>query len=91
MDSTKSKFTEKLNSANAFRITREQYEVKLQRLLDLQSDNSIKKTPEDYRLIKKCDVLNVTVEGITVNKLVKKESRLPFVCEEVWSFSLNYY
>jgi phage protein D len=46
--------------------------VKLQRLLVLQSNNSIKKTKKDYILIKKCDVLNVTVEGITVKKLVKK-------------------
>jgi hypothetical protein len=92
MDSTKTKFTEKLNSANAFnaytRITREQYEMKLQRLLELQSNNSIKKTQEDYRLINKCDVLNVTVEGITIKKLVKKESHLRFVCEEVCNFSL---
>jgi hypothetical protein len=45
MDSTKTKFTEKLNFANAFNaasalITREQYAVKLQRLLDLQSNTA---------------------------------------------------
>jgi hypothetical protein len=92
MDSSKTKFTEKLNSANEFNaanalITREQYEVKLQHLLDLQSNNSIKKTQQDYRLINKCDVLNVTIEGITVKKLVKKGSLLRFVCKEVCSFS----
>jgi hypothetical protein len=66
MDAPKTKFIEKITSANAynaFRITREQNEVKNNRLLDLKNDH-YRENKGDYRLLNKCDVLTVTIEGI---------------------------
>ncbi|XP_063850958.1 KRAB-A domain-containing protein 2-like [Scylla paramamosain] len=43
---------------------------------------NIKKTQKDYRLLRKYEILEVTVEGITVKKLQKKGTNLRFVCAE---------
>ncbi|KAI1702435.1 hypothetical protein Ddc_17065 [Ditylenchus destructor] len=50
--------------------------------MELESDNSIKKSAEDYRLLGKFDILTVDVEGTTVKKLVKKGTQLRYVCKE---------
>ncbi|XP_064083969.1 KRAB-A domain-containing protein 2-like [Macrobrachium nipponense] len=43
---------------------------------------NIKKTQKDYRLLRKYEILAVTVEGITVKKLQKKETHLRLLCAE---------
>lgn len=69
-------------------ITREDYSAKLQRLIQLETDHSIKKENNDYKLQQKFDVLELDVEGVRVQKLMKKRTNLRFVCKEV-NFSLK--
>ena len=42
-------------------ITRKEYAEKLQRLIQLENDHSIKKAKSDYRLLEKFDVLELTI------------------------------
>ena len=62
-------------------LHRNEYEQIMNRLGELKSDN-IKKTQKDYRLLRKYEILEVAVEGITVNKLQKNGTNLRFVCAE---------
>lgn len=64
-------------------ITREDYSAKLQRLIQLETDHSIQKAKSDYKLAEKFDVLELDVEGIKVQKLIKKGTNLRFVSKEV--------
>ncbi|KAI1709052.1 hypothetical protein DdX_11449 [Ditylenchus destructor] len=40
--------------------------------MEIESDHSIKKSADDYRLRARFDILSVDIEGTTVKKLVKK-------------------
>ncbi|KAI1722073.1 KRAB-A domain-containing protein 2-like [Ditylenchus destructor] len=64
-------------------MNRAEYDAKLHRLIEIESDHSIKKTPADYKLRGKFDILSVDVEGTIVKKLVKKGTQLRYVCKEV--------
>ncbi|KAI1694133.1 KRAB-A domain-containing protein 2 [Ditylenchus destructor] len=63
-------------------MNRAEYDAKLHRLIEIESDHSIKKTPADYKLRGKFDILSVDVEGTIVKKLVKKGTQLRYVCKE---------
>jgi hypothetical protein len=76
------KFESKIENLSI--ITREEYAAKLQRLIQLENDHSIKKEKSDYRLLDKFDVLELNVEGVRVQKLIKKRTELRFVCKEVF-------
>lgn len=80
------KFTTKIENLPI--ITRANYSAKLQRLIQLETDHSIKKENYDYKLQQKFDVMEIDVEGVKIQKLMKKGSNLRFVCKEV-SFSLK--
>ena len=90
MELQKTKFNDKMVSTNfsnsGYVISRDEYATKLQRLLDVQNNHSIKKNWSDYKMGDRFDVLSVTIEGITVQKLVKKGTELRFVCKEVLFF-----
>ena len=81
----KNKYYEKLKNLpkNSYAMNRTECESTMARLIQLEKDRSIKKEMRDYRLIKRFDVLEVTIEGQKIQKLVKKETELRFVCEEV--------
>lgn len=72
---------EKKASNTSSLLYRNEYEQIMNRLDELKRAN-IKKTQKDYRLLRKYEILEVTVEGITVKKLLKKGTHLRFVCAE---------
>ncbi|XP_068246721.1 KRAB-A domain-containing protein 2-like [Palaemon carinicauda] len=67
------------NSSSLF--PREEYERVISRLNELEQSNPTK-TKEDHRLLQKYEILEVTIEGTTVQKLQKKGTQLRFVCAE---------
>ena len=80
MENRKTDFYSKLvtaeekNASNTSSLLyRNEYEQILNRLDEVKRAN-IKKTRKDYRLLRKYEILEVTVEGITVKKLQKKNS-----------------
>lgn len=50
--------------------------------MDELEHTNIKTTQKDYRLLRKYEILEVTVENITFKKLQKKGTQLSFVCAE---------
>ncbi|KAI1697735.1 SCAN domain-containing protein 3-like [Ditylenchus destructor] len=82
---SKDKFLQKITENDSYYsiMDREEYEAKLRRLIEIESDHSIKRTPADYKLRGKFDILSVNIEGTTVQKLVKKGTQLRYVCKEV--------
>lgn len=48
-----------------------EYEEIINRMKELEK-HEVKKTQKDYRLLRKYDIMEITVEGTTVQKLVKK-------------------
>ncbi|XP_063884390.1 KRAB-A domain-containing protein 2-like [Scylla paramamosain] len=72
---------EKKASNTSSLLYRNECEQIMNRLDELKRVN-IKKTLKDYRLLRKYEILEVTVEGITVKKLQKKGTNLRFVCAE---------
>ena len=85
----KDKFESKLSNSTI--MTREEYSAKLQRLIELEHDHSTKKERSDYHLLKKFDVLEVNMEGVRVQKLVKKGTECRFVCKEVIIIKTTYF
>ncbi|XP_068221351.1 KRAB-A domain-containing protein 2-like [Palaemon carinicauda] len=88
MESKKSLFQTKIleseekkatNSSSLF--PREEYERVISRLNELKQSIPTK-TKQDYRLLRKYEILEVTIEGTTVQKLQKKGTQLRFVCAE---------
>lgn len=88
----KNKFYEKIaaneKQFNGVSISREQYEGKINRLVELQNDKSIKKEQKDYRMLERFEVLEVDIEGQKIRKLVKKGTEKRLICAEV---SLIYF
>jgi hypothetical protein len=79
----KTNFDERILEKKIGTKSRADYSVILDRLLELENDNSLKKQGNDYKNSKKYDVLVLNVEGVTVHKLVKKGTNLRYVCSEV--------
>ena len=44
----------------------------------------VKKIEDDFRLLRKYDIMGVSVEGTTVLKLVKRRTDLRYICAEVY-------
>lgn len=83
MASPKEKFTAKiasLQTKDRSTISRDKYEEDLARLLLLDSDHSVRKSMSDYNLCRKYEVQKIASD---VNALVKKGTRLRFICVEV--------
>ena len=88
MESKKSVFHTKLLEAEDKKATncsslihREDYERIISRLKELKQANPTK-TKQDYRLLQKFELLEVTIEGTTVQQLQKKGTQLRFICAE---------
>ena len=67
------KLKELINSknVNSCYISKENYARIINRLEYIINVEGMKKTKEDYRLLKKYDLFETRIEGITVNKLKK--------------------
>ena len=72
---------EKKDTNSSSLLLREEYERVISRLNELKQSNPTK-TKQDYRLLQKYEILEVTIEGTTVQKLQKKGTQLRFVCAE---------
>ncbi|XP_068250814.1 KRAB-A domain-containing protein 2-like [Palaemon carinicauda] len=88
MESKKSIFQTKILESEEKKATnslslfpREEYEQVISRLNELKQYNPTK-TKLDYRLLQKYEILEVTIEGTTVQKLQKKDTQLRFICAE---------
>lgn len=88
MDGVKVKFDSVLSEAqekksyNASGLMKKcEYEEIVNQMKELEKPE-VKKTQKDYRLLRKYDVMEISVEGTTVQKLVKKGTVLRYVCSE---------
>ncbi|KAG7154781.1 KRAB-A domain-containing protein 2-like [Homarus americanus] len=88
MDGRKERFdlvlaqAEKEKSYNASSLLpRREYESNVDRLMELEKPE-VKRTQMDYRLLNKYAVMEISVEGTTVQKLIKKGTALQYVCAE---------
>ena len=80
-DSVLSELQEK-KSYNASGLMKKcEYEEIVERMKELEK-SEVKKTQKDYRLLRKYDILEISVEETTVQKLVKKRTVLRFVSAE---------
>ena len=88
MDGMKVKFDSVLSEAqekkpnNASGLLKKcEYEEIVNRMKELEK-LEVKKTQKDYRLLRKHDIMEISVEGTRVQKLVKKGTVLKYVCAE---------
>ena len=88
MENMRSVFYIKLTSAAVNKasntsslLSRKEYEQILNRLEELKLPDT-KKAQKDYRLLRNCEILEVTIENIAVKKLQKKGTQLRFIRAE---------
>lgn len=88
MDGMKEKFDSELSEAQENKsyntsglMKKCEYEEIVNRMKELEKPE-VKKTQKDYRLLRKYDIMEISVEGTTVQKLVKRGTVLRYVCAE---------
>ena len=90
MDSFKQKFEVKIaelcenKQINAFSfITKDEYNKKLKRIIQLKADANIKKENQDYRLLRNYDVMEIMCDGVAVHRLIRAQNKKQIACIEV--------
>ena len=69
----------KNNVGNMSFFTKDEYQATVERIQSLQEDKIIHKTPKDYRIMKKYEILEIQVDGIVIKKLKKQASQQQLV------------